>query len=491
MQSTIRILDQRSMRLEKRINMYRALFFVFLVVIDGFGILLSGNWSAFGDPFWLAYVFALLVISSFVHFKATHAIKHNKVYRPLSFISVTGEIFMIFAFIKIILKGEHVMPMPPNEILLVISFSVILLNLLGAMRANKGVILYQTFMLTGMMTVAFFSLPERSLFAFYIPAFIVASGIFSLWITDILLDSYMSNDDLNSANNGLKNANEEIVQQNEEIIVQRDQIEKQHSTVLRHNKNITDSMRYAFRIQKAVFPEDNFMKENLPNHFVLSRPRDIVSGDFYWVHKHKNKLFIAVADCTGHGVPGAFMSMLGTNMLGDVINLHSQENQMDVLTPAMILDELREKVKTALHQTGRVFEMKDGMDMALIALNKDTFEMEYAGANNPLLVLRNNETFQIKADRMPVAIHRKEKPFTNHTFQLQENDRIYLYSDGFVDQFGGEEGQKLMTKRFKLKLEEIQGVGIHEQKDILDSYLDQWRGKYEQVDDILVMGIEV
>ncbi len=473
--------------------------------MDSIGILMSGDWSSFTDPIWAILFGILITVTVFVHFRTGNAIKNNKSCRLVPIISVNSELLILFFFVKYLPHSAQLNIMPIDQTLIVFSFIVILLNLLGAMRANKGIIIHQTIFLTGMMSYAFLTLPERSLFAFYIPTLILISGVFSLWIADMLMNSFVINEELNTSNeeikeaneeitqqnDEIKNANEEIRQQNEEITVQRDQLERQHGMVLQHNKNITDSMRYAFRIQKAVFPEEEFMKENLPEHFIINKPKEIVSGDFYWIHRHKSKLYIAVADCTGHGVPGAFMSMLGSNMLSDVLSSYVSEDRAEPLTPAYILDEVREKVKSALHQTGRIFEMKDGMDMAIVSIDKYTNEMEFAGANNPVIILRNQELFHLKPDRMPVAIHRRERPFENKTFQLEKNDSIYLFSDGYPDQFGGEEGQKLLIKRFKAKLQEISTFRMEEQHKILDKYFTDWRGEHEQVDDVLVMGIRM
>jgi len=271
----------------------------------------------------------------------------------------------------------------------------------------------------------------------------------------------------------------EVQKRTAEIERQRDEIEEK-------NKNITDSILYASRIQTAVLPPDEFIDEALPEHFILFKPRDIVSGDYYWMTQKGNKTVVAVADCTGHGVPGAFMSMLGVAFLNEIVN------RAEELTASNILNELRDNVKTSLRQTGKKDEAKDGMDIALCVLDLNKKCLQYAGAYNPLYLLRDNELLQFKADRMPIGIYYKEKQsFTNHIVDLQDNDVIYLFSDGYVDQFGGENGKKFLHKQFKDLIIEVHKKSLDEQKQILNSTLEEWMGQHEQVDDILIMGFKI
>jgi len=264
------------------------------------------------------------------------------------------------------------------------------------------------------------------------------------------------------------------------------------------NKQITDSIQYASRIQSAIMPPQELMEELFPSSFILFQPRDIVSGDFFWAStfwseaSDSKQIIIAVADCTGHGVPGAFMSMLGIAFLNEIVNGSSKLE----MTAAAILEALRDMIIKSLHQTGRSKENKDGMDISLCVLDMEHNALQFAGANNSLLIARNNELLELKADKMPVGIYMgEEKKFTNHLFTLQKGDLLYLFSDGFQDQFGGPTGRKFLKKNFKELLLNISHLKLSEQKEVLRSKLDDWRtyeGKQtDQLDDITVLGLQI
>jgi PAS domain S-box-containing protein len=256
--------------------------------------------------------------------------------------------------------------------------------------------------------------------------------------------------------------------------------------VLMQKESIESSIKYAKRIQNAVLPSREKINSTLHDHFIMFKPRDIVSGDFYWINEVDNKIYIVAADCTGHGVPGAFMSMLGISLLNEIIN----KGQCKLASE--VLNELRKSVKTTLSQTGKDREAKDGMDMAICIVDKDSLNMHYAGAYNPLYLVRDNELITYKADRMPIGIYVKEKDsFTNHEIQLQKNDRFYIFSDGYSDQFGGEKGNKLSTKKLKEKIMDLQSLSMIEQKEALEKYYDNWKGDLEQVDDVVFIGVSM
>lgn len=265
----------------------------------------------------------------------------------------------------------------------------------------------------------------------------------------------------------------------------KDDITRYLKEIESKNTLITDSILYAESIQNAILPDMEFMKKEMPEHFVLLKPKDIVSGDFYWVKKINNFLIIAAVDCTGHGVPGAFMSMLGTSFLNETVSKAKFDKANE------ILERLRKMVKVSLKQTGKDIEQKDGMDMALCILDLDNKEMQYAGAYNPLYLIRDGELIEYKADRQPVGFHYVEKEFTNHVIRLQEGDAIYIFSDGFYDQLGGAKNKKFMSKNFQSLLLEINKKSMDQQKDLLDKTLKEWMKNMEQIDDILVMGIRV
>lgn len=261
---------------------------------------------------------------------------------------------------------------------------------------------------------------------------------------------------------------------------------EQNEKIEKQKEEITDSIKYAKRIQSAILPSAELAEEILPEHFILFRPRDIVSGDYYWMNKVGNKVIIVAADCTGHGVPGAFMSMLGVSFLNEIVNKNNIEQ------PNLILNHLRKSVKNTLGQTGKEGEAKDGMDIALCLLDYDNMTLQYAGAYNPLWLYRNGELIEQKADKMPIGIYIREKDsFTNHEIKLQKGDTFYIFSDGYADQFGGENGSKFKSKPFKRLLANIQSKSMMEQGMILDGNFDDWRGNYEQIDDVIVIGVRV
>jgi len=256
--------------------------------------------------------------------------------------------------------------------------------------------------------------------------------------------------------------------------------------IAKQNKDIRSSIIYASRIQTAVLPPQEYLKTVLPEHFIMFRPRDIVSGDYYWVTNIEQKVLFTAADSTGHGVPGAFMSMLGVAFLNEI----TAKSSYDELRPDLILNKLRNKVKLYLRQTGKEGESKDGYDICFCVLDKEKNELHYAGAHNPLLLVRNGEMIQYQADEMPIGIYYQEKStFTNHIIKPQKDDVIYLFSDGYPDQFGGSRRRKFMIKRFRTMLTEISNENLKTQKEILEQRFDEWKGNFQQLDDVVVMGV--
>lgn len=263
-------------------------------------------------------------------------------------------------------------------------------------------------------------------------------------------------------------------------------LEEKNELITQQKKEITDSIRYASRIQRAILPSDEILLQTLPQHFVLYLPRDIVSGDFFWLSQSGGKIVIVAADCTGHGVPGAFMSMLGVSFLYEIVNKEG------IMQPASILNYLREHVKHTLSQTGKKDEAKDGMDISLCVFDPAEMKLEWAGAYNPLYLIRNGELIEYKADKMPIAIHMIDHlPFTNHEIAVQKGDTFYISSDGYADQFGGTDGRKFMSKKYKEMLLQIWDKPMDEQKAIIQKAHLDWKGHHEQVDDILVFGVRV
>lgn len=272
----------------------------------------------------------------------------------------------------------------------------------------------------------------------------------------------------------------EVVQQKQEIELQKLKIE----ILFNH---VTDSIRYAKRIQEAILPPDHIVQKYLPDSFVFYKPKDIVSGDFYWLEKIDNKVIIAAVDCTGHGVPGAFMSIVGYNQLKQAVE------KVKELQPSKILDVLSKGVSETLHQNIDGSVAKDGMDVSLCVIDYENKILEFAGAFNPLYLIRDGELQEIKGNKFPVGIFmgKEGKNFTNHKISIQPNDMLYIFSDGYADQFGGPRGKKFMLNKFRQLLVDIHTKELRKQKHLLEEALEKWKGSEEQVDDILVLGIKI
>jgi len=296
--------------------------------------------------------------------------------------------------------------------------------------------------------------------------------------------------------------NEKLQAQNEEIIAQRDQIElqneeiqsqrdlaiRQRDQIALQQEEIQDNIQYASYMQKALLPPTDMMEQLLPEHFILNRPKDIVSGDFYWIAQNRNNTVIAVADCTGHGISGAMMSMLGTAFLNEIVNKN------DVTSSTEILEHLRERIITSLHQQldNNMQYSRDGMDISLCIIDIVDNQLEFSGANNPVYLIRKGELIELKPDKMPIGIHDFiDEPFTSQQIELESNDLLYMFTDGFADQFGGKRGKKLKYARFKDILLSICNYPLDIQQLKLEEILNQWQGLHEQIDDIMVFGYKI
>jgi len=250
-------------------------------------------------------------------------------------------------------------------------------------------------------------------------------------------------------------------------------------------QEIKDSIRYAALIQSAVMPDISILNKQIPGSFVLFRPRNIVSGDFYWFQRRKNRIAVVAADCTGHGVPGAFLSIMGINFL----NLITAST---IPPPHKILNQLREYVMKALKQEGCAIERKEGIDMTVCVFDLDNGNMEFSGAFTPVIYFHENNLFQLKPDRMPVGIGPvDEESFTRQIIPFSLMDILYMFSDGYPDQFGGKEEKKLKYTGFRNILSQIQSLPIQNQQSEISESLEQWMGRCEQTDDILVIGINI
>ncbi len=280
---------------------------------------------------------------------------------------------------------------------------------------------------------------------------------------------------------------QKVIERTEEVVRQKEEIETQNEELEVLYKHVTDSIKYAKRIQDAILPPKALVDRLLPNSFVLFKPKDIVSGDFYWMDEKEGKTLFAAVDCTGHGVPGAFMSIVAYNILKQVVSAtkHTQ--------PAAILDGLNKGVGETLHHSDsdKDSTAKDGMDLSLCSIDYKNMELEYAGAFNPLCLVRDGELQQIKADKFPIGFFVGEgnRKFTNHKVKLQKGDTVYLYTDGYADQFGGPNGKKFMVNKFRDLLLQASSHNIIDQKTIFENTIENWRGELDQVDDILLIGV--
>lgn len=287
----------------------------------------------------------------------------------------------------------------------------------------------------------------------------------------------------------LRELNAEIYQQKEEINTQKEQIEEQFVVVNKQKDQITASIKYASRIQQAMLPFKNKIETFFTESFILYKPRDIVSGDFYWFMSEDNYAVYVAADCTGHGVPGAFMSMLGIAFLNEIVAQKFEQIKDGSLTSNQILETMKEKVIASLKQDNT--ENKDGMDLALCIVDKNKNEISYSGANNQLVYVKNNEIIEIKADKMPIGTYYTDKKFVEHKLTDINNTTFFMFSDGFADQFGGEKKTKFMKKNMYQLFVDNSKKTLDEINKTLDEKFNEWKKDTEQVDDVLVVGFRV
>ncbi len=302
---------------------------------------------------------------------------------------------------------------------------------------------------------------KRNMALLFSVGFLVIAGFFIWYILKV--------------NSKVKTANTVIKQQKRQTEIQKKIIEEKH-------KDITDSIYYAQKIQESlIIPEQQILK-SIPESFILYRPRDIVSGDFYWFAEKNGEKIFAVADCTGHGIPGAFMSLIGISSLNQIVI------EKGITTPATILDMLRDQVIKSFNQADEESHRRDGMDISVLKISDG--KITFAGANNPCLLLRGSEIITYTPDKQPVGFHEHATSFNEQTILTQKGDTFYLFSDGIVDQFGGEKGKKLKIKYFKEWLIETSSLSMKEQKKIIEEKLVKWKRGFDQTDDILVAGIK-
>jgi serine phosphatase RsbU (regulator of sigma subunit) len=283
-----------------------------------------------------------------------------------------------------------------------------------------------------------------------------------------------------------------------------EKIRKQHMMVLEQQKAITDSISYARRIQKAVLPSPPYLDNILSDYFTIYKPKDIISGDFYWAREIAGQRVVIVADCTGHGVPGALMSMLGVTLLNEQFRTYG------IRQPGVILDHLRTKVKEILFQEGSVSDQKDGIDMAIAIIDPEKNVLQFAGANIPMYLIREKkqkgkiqrdlilslenddyQLYKILSDKQPLGVHWEETEFTSHIIKLRERDSLYIFSDGYVDQYGGKKRKKFKSKRLMKLLLSLQDGSMEIQRKLIEDAFERWRGVHEQIDDVCAFGLRL
>jgi serine phosphatase RsbU (regulator of sigma subunit) len=284
----------------------------------------------------------------------------------------------------------------------------------------------------------------------------------------------------------IANAIEKSEQEKEIFRLRHVELKEAYDIIEEKNKDITASINYASRIQRAMLPDPKEIRGLTGTSFVLYLPKDIVSGDFYWFTKSDNKLIIVAGDCTGHGVPGALMSMLGISSLEEIVN------RRNITDSAEILDELRTEIQRALHQRGKTEGTKDGMDIALCVIDKKKKSIQYSGAYNNLYLIRNSELIEYRADRMPIGIYEHaNNNFTRHDIATEEGDIIYMFSDGYADQFGGPDNKKYKYSTLKESLMKIHKLPLQKQKEKLEKEFLKWKGDNSQVDDVIIIGLKI
>jgi serine phosphatase RsbU (regulator of sigma subunit) len=273
-----------------------------------------------------------------------------------------------------------------------------------------------------------------------------------------------------------------LLKEKEEIILK---IESQRADLESKNKSITDSLIYAQRIQEALLPSEEYFRKYFKEAFIFYKPKDIVSGDFYWIGENDNKIFIAAADCTGHGVPGALMSMIGHELLDKIINIDKIEKPSRVLE---IMSKGLEKTFSREKNVGTI--IRDGMDIALCVVDREKRKIQFSGAFLPLYIIRDNRLIDIKGDKFALGMTPEGATYSNTEMDLMEDDMLYLFSDGYVDQFGGTDYKKFMYRRFRYLLMSIYRFPVEDQRSIIEENIKTWMGGTPQIDDILVMGFK-
>jgi serine phosphatase RsbU (regulator of sigma subunit) len=470
-------LHQREMRVENFLNRIRFVFLTLIFLFDF--ILILKNQISYNFNFWFELIFFISILPVFY---IAHRITSGKKYHPwIKYVSVAMDLGGSFFYSQIALSHYiGIYPIDKLSFLEMMTIIYLFFNLLSVLRGGTAIVIFSATLTLLFNGTSFIMNHENMVVLAYCSAFIVFFSIFNLFATNTIIENTVNNNLLGKAMADVKNANAEIEAQNDMLVEQRDKISHQ-------KKEITDSIHYALRIQTAILPPDYYVKKCLADSFIFYAPKDVVSGDFYYVESVDEYSIFTAVDCTGHGVPGAMMSVIGYNLLNQAVKLKKMTK------PSDILQFLDTGVTETLRQIAGESGVNDGMDLGLCSLNTKTLEAQYAGAFNPFVYIQNGEMKEITADKFPIGSNYEgvADNYTNHVMQLSKGDTIYLYSDGYADQFGGPKDKKFKYKQLHTILFENYKLPMDKQKEILKKTYADWKGENEQTDDVIVIGVRV
>jgi serine phosphatase RsbU (regulator of sigma subunit) len=482
---------EKEMRFENNINKFRFLVLFIIACLDLLSTLtdqfpLLNSLDNYKGILGFAVLLPLII---FLNLKS----KGKQYHAWIKYFTVSLDLIIVFMItLPVILAETTVINNTKVEFSLIVTLVFILINALSILRLNRNTVVYSGLLTIVLNAVLYIVQEKFIMMGVYTSLLILLMSIINVWATSFIMDYFYTSRKLTKAYDDLQHAHNKIQEKNEEIIKKREQIENQVNSLEEVHKDLMDSLMYAQKIQVALINHEEIIRPHVKDHFVYFRPKEHVSGDFYWASWKNEKLILIVADCTGHGVPGAFMTMLGSSYLNEIIN------KRNITEPDKILNSLRESIIKALHQKGKLYETRDGMDMAVIQLDMKNQKMKFSGANNSLCYIpylnnnRETDIYEFKGDRMPISFHYKMYPFSLLESTFSEGDKFYLYTDGYIDQFGGPKGKKFKLVPFKRMLLKNHEENMAEQKNILDKTMKDWlRNKYQQIDDITILGFRV
>jgi len=482
---------KREMSIEHLINKFRFLILLLFAVIDIIGHFTIRSRSVFELPQskgWILFLI-LLPLLLITHYKTKQKNYFSWIKYLMIFVDVSIG-FLIGLFF--ILSEQAILPVSKLEFVLMVSFLLIFINTLSVLRLHEKTVFYSSALTIIANALLYLMIHEFFMAGVYTSVFIIFFSVFNGWVISYFMEYYRLNNKLGKAFNDLKEANRQISQKNEEITTQSEIIQKHYNSLKETQQSMSDSLRYAQKIQNALFTHHDLLQQHFSDHFVFFKPKEKVSGDFSWASLTNNKLIIVVSDCTGHGVPGAFMTILGFSYLSEIVNEHQ------CTEPDKILNKLRQCIISSLHQEGKLYEPKDGMDISVVQLDFENKKFKFSGANTSFCFIPELEDkeqqalYEFKGDRMPVSYHYKMRPFSLLELTYQKGDKFYLYTDGYIDQFGGPNGKKFKSVSFRRLLEKNHSLPMEKQKSILDETMKNWLSdRYDQIDDMTVMGFKI